>query len=225
MAAYRAAGYLPEAMDNYLALLGWAASEDDDDVASLDEMIDRFDLDTVSKNPAVFDTKKLDWLNGVYIRAMGDEAFVASAKPDLERRLGRALTPDDEARFLALVPLVKERTKLLPEVADQALFLFAPLDGYDETSWAKVMETPEAPVALDGALEVLERLEEWTTEAIDEGLRAMLEREELSARKGLQPIRVAVSGSTVSPPLFESLELLGRDESISRIRAARAQLS
>jgi glutamyl-tRNA synthetase len=87
------------------------------------------------------------------------------------------------------------------------------------------METPEAPVALDGALEALERLGEWTTGAIDEGLRAMLEREELSARKGLQPIRVAVSGSTVSPPLFESLELLGRDESISRIRAARAQLS
>ena len=225
MGAYRDAGYLPEAMNNYLALLGWAAGEEDDDVVSLDAMVDRFDIDSLSKNPAVFDTQKLDWLNGVYIRDLDDEVFIAETRPDLEERLGRTLNDEEQARFAALVPLVKERTKFLPEVAGQALFLFAPLDGYDETSWAKVMETPEAPVALDGALEVLESVDPWTTDEIDAGLRAMLEREGLSARKGLQPIRVAVSGSTVSPPLFESLELLGRNESMARLRAARDRLS
>ena len=188
-------------------------------------MVERFDIDALSKNPAVFDTKKLDWLNGVYIRAMSDEDFVAVTQPDLEAKLGRPLTPEEADRFRALVPHVKERAKLLPEVAEQAVFLFEPLDGYDEASWSKVIETPEAPVALDGALEVLGSLDEWTTQAIDEGLRGMLEAEELSARKGLQPIRVAVSGSTVSPPLFESLELLGRDESIARIRAAPARMT
>ena len=225
MAAYREAGYLPEAVNNYLALLGWSASEDDDDVVSMADMIARFDLGALSRNPAVFDTKKLDWMNGVYIRNLDDEAFVAMTLPDLERSLGRSLSAEEVERFRDLVPLVKERTKVLPEVSEQVLFLFRPLDGYDEASWEKVMETPEAAVALDGAIEALTDLDPWTTEAIDGALRGMLEREGLSARKGLQPLRVAVSGSTVSPPLFESLEVLGRDKTIARLRAARAELA
>ena len=220
MSAYRAAGYLPEAMNNYLALLGWAAGEEDDDVASLDEMVGRFDLATVSKNAAIFDAKKLEWMNGVYIRAMGDEAFASLTRPDVEAALGRELTAEDEQRFGAVLPLVKERTKVLTEVAPQIMFLFSDLAGYDETSWAKVMEGPEAPIALAGARTALDSLSEWSTDSIDEALRGMLEANELSARKGFQPIRVAISGSTVSPPLFESIEILGRDESLSRIDAA-----
>lgn len=224
MAAYREAGYLPEALNNYLALLGWNIG-DDETIASLDEMVERFDLSTVSKNPAVFDPKKLEWMNGVYIREMDDAAFVERTLPLIEEDVARTLTPEERERYAALVPLVKERTKLLPEVQSQSRFLFAPIDEYDEKAWSKVMAVEEGPVALDGALAALEDLDPWTTDAIDAALRRMLEQEGLSAGKGLQPIRVAITGSMVSPPLFESLELLGRDETLERIRRARATLS
>ena len=224
MAAYREAGYLPDAMNNYLALLGWNIG-DDETIASLDEMIDRFELNTVSKNPAVFDPRKLEWMNGVYIREMDDAGFTDLTLPLVEDAIGRTLSDDDRARYAMLVPLVKERAKLLPEVASQARFLFVDIDEYDEKSWSKVMAVDEGPVALDGAIAALEDLEPWTTEAIDTALRAMIGERELSARKGFQPIRVAISGSMVSPPLFESLEILGRDETLDRIRTARAALS
>ena len=225
MAAYREAGFLPEAMDNYLALLGWSVSDDDEDIASLGEMVDRFDLGAVSRNPAVFDPAKLEWMNGVYIRSMSDEAFGEAVLPLIEQSLGRSLGPAEHTKLSAVVPLVKERTKVLPEVPGQVRFLFEPLDGYDDASWEKVMTTPEAPLALDGATAALGALEDWSTDAIDEALRGMLAEHELSGRKGFQPIRVAVSGSTVSPPLFESLEILGRDESLGRIAEARSRLS
>jgi glutamyl-tRNA synthetase len=223
MSAYREAGYLPEAMDNYLALLGWNVGEDED-VVALDEMVRRFDLGAVSRNPAVFDTKKLEWMNGVYVRALPDDEFVSMTLPIVEDALGRALDDAERTRFATIAPLVKERTKLLPDVAGQVRFLFAPVDSYDEDSWRKVMEAEEAPIALDGAVAALDGLDEWCTSAIDDALRAMLESTGLSARKGLQPIRVAVSGSTVSPPLFESLEALGRDQTLARLAAARAEL-
>ena len=224
MAAYRETGYLPEALNNYLALLGWNIG-DDETIASLDEMIDRFDLTTVSKNPAVFDPKKLEWMNGVYIREMDEAEFVSATLPLVEESVGRSLSEEDRARYVMLVPLVKERAKLLSDVASQARFLFVDIDEYDEKSWSKVMAVDEGPVALDGAIAALEDLDPWTTDTIDAALRTMIEERELSARKGFQPIRVAVSGSMVSPPLFESLEILGRDETLARIRTARAALS
>jgi glutamyl-tRNA synthetase len=211
-------------MNNYLALLGWNVGEDDE-VVSLEEMVDRFDLSTVSRNPAIFDVRKLEWLNGVYIREMDNQEFAAVALPIVEEDLGRKLDDGETEIFSAMLPLVKERTKLLPEIADQMRFLFSPITEYDEASWSKVMETPEATVALDGASAVLDLVGEWTTQVIDDALRGMLSETELSARKGLQPIRVAVSGSTVSPPLFESLEALGKDETLARIAAARLRLS
>jgi glutamyl-tRNA synthetase len=224
MAAYREAGYLPESMTNYLALLGWNIG-DDETIASLEEMIARFDLTTVSKNPAVFDPRKLEWMNGVYIREMDEAEFLAVTLPLVEDAVGRTLSDEDRLRYARLVPLVKERAKLLPEVASQARFLFVNINEYDETAWSNVMAVDEGPVALDGAIAALEDLDPWTTETIDAALRAMLEERELSARKGLQPIRVAISGSTVSPPLFESLDILGRDETLTRLRTARAALS
>ena len=223
MASYREAGYLPEAMNNYLALLGWNVG-DDETVVALDEMVKRFDLSTVSKNPAVFDHKKLEWMNGVYIRDMDDRAFAELTLPLLEAALGRSLSSDERDQFARLVPLVKERTKLLPEVADQASFLFTDIDTYDDKSWDKVMAVDEGPVALDGAIAALTDLDTWTTESIDAALRTMLETTGLSARKGFQPVRVAISGSTVSPPLFESLEILGKPTTLTRLHTARALL-
>jgi len=223
MAAYREAGYLPEAMNNYLALLGWNVG-DDETIVALDEMERRFDLSTVSKNPAVFDHKKLEWINGKYIRDMSDEVFAAWTLPLVEDLVGRELTNAEQDQFVALVPLVKERAKLLTDVAEQAKFLFVDIDEYDEKSWNKVMAVDEGPVALDAAIAVLEPLDEWTTEAIEEALRSMLADTGLNARKGFQPVRVAISGSTVSPPLFESLEILGKPETLTRLHKARSLL-
>jgi glutamyl-tRNA synthetase len=223
MAAYREGGYLPDSVNNYLALLGWNIG-DDETIASLAEMVDRFDLTSVSKNPAVFDPKKLEWMNGIYIRDMDEAEFIAATLPLVEEAVGRTLSDTDRLRYDKLVPLVKERAKLLPDVASQARFLFVDIDEYDEQAWSKVMAVDEGPVALDGAITALEDLDPWTTGAIDTALRAMLEERELSARKGLQPIRVAISGSAVSPPLFESLEILGHDEALARLRRARAAL-
>jgi glutamyl-tRNA synthetase len=223
MSAYRAAGLLPEAVNNYLALLGWSLG-DDEEVASIEEMISRFDLDTVSKNPAVFDGKKLEWLNGVYIRDMNDDEFVANTLPLVEDDLGRALSEGERGQFIEMVPLIKERTKLLPEVPDQVRFLFTNIDEYDESAWTKVMEVSEGVMALDAAYAALSDLASWTTESIESALRAMLEDTGLNPRKGFQPVRVAISGTTVSPPLFESLAILGQPESLTRISNARSRL-
>jgi glutamyl-tRNA synthetase len=223
LSAYRETGLLPEAINNYLALLGWSLG-DDEDVASIDEMISRFDLTTVSKNPAVFDPQKLEWLNGVYIREMSDDEFVANTLPLVEEDLGRTLPEDERARLMEMVPLIKERTKLLTEVADQVRFLFTEIDGYDEKAWSKVMDTPEALTALDAALAVLSDVDPWTTESIETDLRQMLVDKGFNARRGFQPIRVAISGSTVSPPLFESLAALGKPETLTRISNARSLL-
>lgn len=221
LSAYREAGFLPEAMNNYLALLGWSPG-DDETLVSMSEMIERFDGTAISRNPAVFDQEKLLWMNGVYIREMSDTEFVELARPLLEADLGRSLTGDEVSSLAVLSPLVKERTKLLSEIVDQARFVFVAPTTYDESSWSKVMESPEAPIALDGAATALKALDDWTTEAIDAALRGVLEVNDLSARKGLQPIRVAISGSTVSPPLFESIQILGKDETLARIATARA---
>jgi glutamyl-tRNA synthetase len=223
MSAYRETGLLPEAINNYLALLGWSLG-DDEDVASIEEMISRFDLATVSKNPAVFDGQKLEWLNGVYIRNMSDDEFVANTLALVEEDLERTLTDEERLRFVEMVPLIKERTKLLPEASDQVRFLFTDIEKYDEESWSKVMDTREGPVALDAAVVALSPIDPWTTESIESALRQMLVDTGLNARKGFQPVRVAISGSTVSPPLFESLAILGKPESLARLAAARSLL-
>ena len=221
--AYREAGYLPEAVLNYLALLGWSPGEDEE-LVSLPEMVERFSLDDVSKNPAVFDTAKLEWMNGVYIRELPAGEFVTRSLPWVVADLGRELDADELAVFSAIAPLVQERTKLLTEVTPQVRFLFADIT-YDETSWKKVMTRQEVPTALAAARAALSGLDAWTTETIEEALRGMLEEQELSPRKGLQPLRVAISGSSISPPLFESMDVLGRDRTLERIDAAAAQLA
>ena len=224
ISAYREAGYLPEALVNYLALLGWNPG-DDETVLPLGEMVKRFDLDTVSKNPAIFDTEKLEWMNGVYIRELDPGDFIEAILPSIEASLDRPLTLADRIRLDAIAPHVQERTKLLSEAADQVRFLLVDEVTFDEASWNKVMTKPEVAGVLEAAIERLSALEAWDVAAIEETLRAMIAALEIGAGKGFQPIRVAISGSTVSPPLFESLEALGRDESLDRLNRARAVVS
>ena len=224
ISAYREAGYLPEALVNYLALLGWNPG-DDDTVLPLADMVERFDLDTVSKNPAIFDTDKLEWMNGTYIRDLEAAAFVDAVVPSVEADLGRPLTPEDRARVEAIAPHVQERTKLLTEAAEQVRFLLVDELVYDEASWAKVMAKPGVSEVLDAASERLAALDDWDVASIEGVLRAMIADLEIGAGKGFQPIRVAISGSRVSPPLFESLEALGRDDALNRMDQARAALA
>jgi glutamyl-tRNA synthetase len=220
--AYRDEGILPEAMLNYLAILGWSPGPDEE-IVPVATMVERFDLAAVSRNPAVFDITKLEWMNGVYIRSLAPADFAARCLPLVEAALGRALASAERDTFRAVAPLVQERARRLTEVAPQVRFLFAPVE-MDPASWEAVMTSPEAHPALEGALVALASLAAWDRAGIESGLRGVLTEKGLSARKGLQPVRVAVTGSTVSPPLFESLEALGRERTLERLRAARAAL-
>ena len=220
--AYRDEGYLAEAVVNYLALLGWSPGEDET-VVALSDMIDRFDLSTVSKNPAIFDTDKLQWMNGVYIRDMAPAAFVAGVLPLVEQDLGRTLSDAEMLTLAEIAPHVQERAKLLNEVPEQVRFLFSDIE-YDETSWSKVMTKEGASQAVAGAAVHLAAIATWSVETVEEALRAMLSEHELSARKGLQPLRVAISGSSVSPPLFESITALGRDRALQRLATAQDRM-
>jgi glutamyl-tRNA synthetase len=221
--AYRERGILPEAMVNYLALLGWSPGEDET-VVPREVMKDRFDLGAVSRNPAIFDVAKLEWMNGVYIRDLDAAEFLAMTLPLVEGDLGRGLDDAEAARLAAVAPLIQERARLLTEVPEQVRFLFVDEVSYDEAAWGKVMAAEGVGDVIAAALDRLTVLAEWTTDAIEETLRAMLEEMSLSARKGLQPIRVAVSGSSVSPPLFESLESLGRTRTLARLAGVAARL-
>lgn len=221
--AYRERGFISEAMVNYLALLGWSPGEDET-VVPLATMVERFDLPAVSRNPAVFDTAKLEWMNGVYLRELGPADFVTRVVPLIADDLNRGLSDGEITTLAGIAPLVQERAKLLTDVAPQVRFLFVDDIVYDEGSWQKVMAKGEVPAVIREALDRLAVVPEWTTPAIEETLRGMLEELGLSARKGLQPIRVAVTGSSVSPPLFESLEALGRERSLARLAAVAARL-
>jgi glutamyl-tRNA synthetase len=218
--AYRDAGILPEAMRNYLAILGWSPGPDEE-LVSVEAMVERFDLAAVSRNPAVFDITKLEWMNGVYIRSLDPADFAARCLPLVAADLGRALAPAEGDTFRAIAPLVQERSRRLTEVAPQVRFLFAPAE-MDPASWQSVMTAAEARPAVEGALAALEGLAAWDKEGIEGALRGVLTEKGLSARKGLQPVRVAVTGSTVSPPLFESLDALGREATLARLQAALA---
>ncbi|MBP1632086.1 MAG: glutamyl-tRNA synthetase [Acidobacteria bacterium] len=220
--AYRDEGILAEAMRNYLAILGWSPGTDEE-IVTLESMVARFDLGAVSKNPAVFDVTKLEWMNGVYIRALPAEEFTARALPFVEMALGRPLEPGEPEVFASVAPLVQERARRLTEVGAQVRFLFSEVE-MDPASWLAVMTTAEAPGAVEGARAALAGLSPWDKESIEGALRAMLEARDLSARKGLQPIRVAVTGSTVSPPLFESLVALGPQRTLERLDAAAGRL-
>ena len=146
--AYREGGYLPQAMLNFMALLGWSIGPDRT-IFSVSEAIEAFDLEDVSKNPAVFDTDKLAWINGEYMRSMDADVFASEARPLVEQDLGRTLSDRESAAFDLMVPLVQERTRFLTEVADQMRYLFTEELVIDEKSWSKVMEKEEVPEVLD----------------------------------------------------------------------------
>ena len=210
---FREHGYLPEALFNFLALLGWSF-DDKTTVMSRDEIVERFTLERVGASPAVFDYDKLDWLNGVYLRALPpDEASDRLVAFLRERGL------DWDAEVVReSVPLVQEKITKLGEYPGFAGFLF------EEVEPDPALLDGSAPV-LAAAEEDLATLEPFEATRIEEALRGLAERLGLKPRDAFQPIRVAVTGSKVSPGLFESLELLGKEKSLERLRSARAAVS
>ena len=207
---FRAAGYLPEALVNYLALLGWSL-DDRSEILSREDLVGGFTLGRVGTSPAVFDYAKLEWMNGVYLRALVPEAY-ADRLVSYLREVG---FDGDEATIRAAAPLVQEKIATLGEFPAFAGFLFrrvepdaALLDG-------------AAPV-LAAAADALESLEPFDAERVEVALRELAERLELKPRQAFQPIRVAVTGSKISPGLFESIALLGREETLARLSAAAA---
>jgi glutamyl-tRNA synthetase len=204
----RAQGYYAPALMNFLALLGWAP-DGETTLMSRDELIERFSLDRVSPSPAQFDYQKLEWMNGVYVRALPPQEYA-----DLLVAYLRERGYDwDEGLIRKAAPLVQEKIPKLGDFPAFAGFLFEDvhLDG-----------TPLDGVVLREAEAALREVEPFTADAIERALRALAERLELSPRKAFQPIRVAVTGSTVSPGLFESLELLGKETALARISSAAA---
>jgi glutamyl-tRNA synthetase len=223
LSIYRDEGYLPDAVFNYLSLLGWSI-DGDRTVFTRDEAIAAFDLTDVSRNPAVFDPDKLAWMNGEYVRALDPGEFRSMARPHVEAAVGRPLVEEEWGRFDAVADLVQERTRLLPEAGKQVVFLFEDFEEYDRAAWDKVMAKDGVPGILKTAVDRLATVDAWSAADIESVLRGMLEEMGLGAAKGLQPLRVAVTGSSVSPPLFESIAALGKEKTLERLQRAQGLL-
>ena len=222
---YRDQGYLPDAVVNFLALLGWSL-DDHTEIIDRVTLIKHFDLDRVLPNPAVFNADKLLWMNGVYIRELPPEELMRRTKPFLERGLGR---PPDDQLLLRVIPLVRERIKLLSEIVDMADFFFieSELD-YDTASLLgkRYADDPAgAAAALDVVLGRIEDLEHWDHQTIEAAIRPLAEELGVKAGDLFGVIRVAVTGKTAAPPLFETLEVLGRERTLERLRAATRRLT
>jgi glutamyl-tRNA synthetase len=202
----RAAGYLPEAVVNYLALLGWGYDESTT-FFTAGELVERFALERVSKNPAVFDEQKLRWMNGRYLRELPADDLRAR----LEALLGREVPP-------AAVEISQEKMQTLTDFWDLSKFLVEP-QGFDEKAWRKVMRDG-APERLRAARVALETAEPFDAEGVEAALRGVVESLDVKPGEVFQPVRVAISGTTVSPGIFESVAVLGREETIARIDTA-----
>lgn len=215
---HRDRGFLPEGLLNYLALLGWGIA-DDRDVFTLEEMVAAFDVVDVNSNPARFDQKKADAINAEHIRRLEPAEFTGRLREYFDDH-GHD-TGLDEAGFAAAAELVQTRIVVLSDAWELLKFFNDDAYELDPRAAAKELGDDAAPV-LDAAIGALDGVPEWSAGAIEEALKAaLLDGLQLKPRKAFGPIRVAVTGSTVSPPLFESLELLGRERSLRRLRAAR----
>jgi glutamyl-tRNA synthetase len=225
VADFAAEGYLPEAMVNYLALLGWGP-KDGVEIRPLAEIVEQFRLEDVTASPAFFDVQKLQHINAEYLRALPVEEFVARSRPFLTRDGAlEALTP--------IAPLVQERVRLLSEVEPMIAFLLDDEVDIDDDSWTKAMVKGKgAPEMLAASIALLDDLATWDAPhirtciegaATTAGLVNAEGQPQLS--KAQAPVRVATTGRTVGPPLFESLEALGRDRTLARLRAAAARLT
>ena len=222
---YREQGYLPEALFNFLALLGWAL-DDKTELFTRDELVAAFSLERVGKTAAVFNMPKLDWMNGVYIRGLTREAFAQRALPYLERDLPASVVrPLDFDYVVRVAALVQERTKVLSEVAGLSDLFFLETLSYPAADLvAKGMDTGGTLAALQAVSQVIEIIEPWDAATLESAVRPMCDTLGLSAKQLFGVLRVALTGRTAAPPLFDTMEVLGKARTSRRLADAASTL-
>lgn len=226
MLEYRDAGYLPETMLNFLSLIGWSL-DDKTELMSKQELIDYFSLDRIGKTGAVFNREKLDWMNGVYIRGLTVEDFSDRAMPFLEKSL-----PDSVKRPLSsdyvrqVMPLIQERAKTLAEVPELVEYFFTDeLDYETDLLIGKKMTAELTVLALEKSLPELEALASFDEDSLETMLRPLAEKLEMKTGQLFGALRTAVTGRTATPPLFQTMAVLGRETCLKRIEAALSKLT
>ena len=218
---FRGLGYLPQAMVNYLSLLGWSL-DDRTEIFSLAELIEHFSLDRVAKAGAIFDRDKLDWMNGHYIRQLTEEGL-ADALLDYWRRYPPAEIPElpDKAFLLKIVPLIQERLKTLRDAAPLIPFFFKPKVEYETAELVqKGMDTEGTKIMLEKALAALEAVETFDAQSLERALRPLADALNIKAGQLFGLLRIATTGLRVSPPLFQTMEILGRERCLAAVREA-----
>ncbi len=225
-AEYKEQGYLPQAMINFLALLGWSL-DDKTELLSREELIKHFSLGRVSKTAAVFDKRKLEWMNGVYVRQLSAEEFAQRAAPFLDRDLPPSVKrPLDEDYISKLMPLLQERVKTLAEVFELADFFFLDELKYDTgLLLSDGLDVESATYAAKIASKRLEAMEAWDANSIEGLLRPLSAELDLSTRKFFGLLRTAITGRTAAPPLFQTMVVLGKVKCIERLTAALRMLA
>ena len=218
---YRDKGYLPEAMVNFLALLGWSV-DGSTELISRADLVERFGLDRVLSSSAVFDVQKLDWMNGVYMRSMTHDDLAARLLPLLEAGLPEdAPRPIDPAYLAAVVPLEQERLKTLSEAPDLLSFFFVEQPRYNPIRIIrKGMARDGAREAIARSLKAAEALDEWDAPSLERTYRALANELSLTSGQLFGALRVAVTGREAAPPLFDTMAVLGKQRVMSRLRAA-----
>lgn len=219
IADFRAGGYLPDALINFLALLGWGTA--DDTLLGRAELIDRFDVRDVHSSPAMFDTKKLDWMNGEYIRLLDDARLAELTEPFLagDGLIHQPPTEDELQKVHQAASLIKTRMRRLSEAPGLVGGLFTRPEP-DPAAAEKVLSTEHVPELLRRASKALAAAEPWSKEQVEATLRSIAEDMGLKPRKAFGPFYVAVSGGTVSAPVFDLITLIGRQESLERLESA-----
>ncbi|GAB3036537.1 glutamate--tRNA ligase [Parafrigoribacterium mesophilum] len=222
---HRERGFIPEGLINYLALLGWSLTHDRD-VFSIDEMVAAFDVTDVNPNPARFDLKKAESINGDHIRMLPLAEFTQRLIPYLDGVISDPMTNAERAILDAAAPLVQERMQLLGQARGLLEFLFTADDALDYEDAVLAELTPDSVAVLDAAATALTSVDDWTYDVIHSTLNTVLvDGLGLKPRKAFGPLRTAIAGRRVSPPLFESMEILGKTSSIARIERLSARLT
>ena len=219
---YRRRGYVPEAVVNYMALLGWSY-EGDQEFFSLDDLLRNFDMGRVSKKPASFDPNKLDWMNAQWLKRLDVPERTERVIPFLraEGLVPDELTPEDRSHLERIVELIDDRLKVLADIGDLGGFFLARDVDYDNIAVSKVLAKPGADEILVGLHRILSECPDFQPETLEGAMRKFAEDAGLSLGKVVQPLRVALTGRTASPGIFETLSLLGREVSLARIDGAR----
>ncbi|MEA3442684.1 MAG: glutamate--tRNA ligase [Chloroflexota bacterium] len=223
--AYQEQGYLPQAMINFLTLLGWSL-DDRTELLSQDELIQHFSLERIGKTGAIFNKEKLDWMNGVYLRKLDPQEYIRQATPFLERDLPPSVKRPLNASYVnQVMPLIQERAKTLAEVPQLADFFFRDKLSYStEMLLGKDMDTQTATQILQETLQKLQPTEIWDAESLESILRPLSTELNLSTRKFFGLLRIAITGRTAAPPLFQTMAILGKGKSLKRLREALQRL-